>query len=249
MPNLGGATTLYDRSSGVKEERYKTTQFMLDEPWGMLVYFSPDGFNWTPFTGNPALRLDHNDIWDPSHDPALKLYYVVMRPMENHVCTDLHGMRQSALIRQTWISTSTDFKTWTKPVRVFLPDSRDEGITEWYGACAGIRRGEYFILMLRELRDDVKVSTTSSERYACNRLKYEGGYGYTVLMWTRDGEHWYRDCYKDVFFEPDPNPAAWDHAHATHGLGLLFPSLTKFGSIMVVTSSVISFSMIAALAW
>ncbi len=32
------------------------------------------------------------------------------------------------------------------------------------------------------------------------------------MAWTRDGRTWVRD--QTPFFEPDPKPGAWDHAHA-----------------------------------
>jgi hypothetical protein len=38
------------------------------------------------------------------------------------------------------------------------------------------------------------------------------GVGHTQLAWSRDGKTWVRD--QTPFFEPDPTPGAWDHAHA-----------------------------------
>jgi hypothetical protein len=57
--------------------------------------------------------------------------------------------------------------------------------------------------MAKILRDDVNAAGVP-----------EGGYGtgYTVLAWTRDGQHWVRDL--TPFFEADPTPGAWDHTHA-----------------------------------
>ena len=36
------------------------------------------------------------------------------------------------------------------------------------------------------------------------------GIGYTVLAWSRDGEHWVRD--REPFLPRNPEPGTWDHA-------------------------------------
>ena len=37
------------------------------------------------------------------------------------------------------------------------------------------------------------------------------GLGYTVLAWSRDGEHWTRDT--DPFLDRNPQMGTWDHGH------------------------------------
>ena len=218
MPGLGGQHVLFDPDAAVPGERYKSTHFVAktegDPDRAMDVYFSGDGVHWQPFAENPALRLN-NDIWAPAYDPLLRRYYIFMKPQAQQEWTDVHGTSISFNPRQTWISTSADFRAWTVPRPLFVPDSRDEGHTEWYAAYGGLRRGEHFIVFLLELRDDLRAT-----RAPCDDTKpegREGGIGYTVLAWTTDGERWQRDRYTDKFLAPDPDPTAWDHAHAWIG--------------------------------
>jgi len=64
-------------------------------------------------------------------------------------------------------------------------------------------RGSLVIAMVKVLRDDLTAAGVDPGAYGC---------GYTTLAWSRDGERWQRD--PTPFFEPDPEPGAWDHAHA-----------------------------------
>lgn len=59
--------------------------------------------------------------------------------------------------------------------------------------------------MVKVLRDDLKADDPPDPPDAY-------GIGYTTLAWSRDGEHWTRD--PEPFFDRDPQPGAWDHAHA-----------------------------------
>jgi hypothetical protein len=218
MTGGGGATVLLDPATSVPSERFKATDWSGRGPLGMNIFFSPDGITWRPMGGGPVLLTPSNDIWTPSYDPLLERYTVVMRPADRlRHWTDVHGQNYSAAPRETWITTSTDFKKWTKPRPLFVPDSKDEGITQWYGGTSGIRRGEHFIVFLRELRDDLKATRLPGDTTKSEPESRSGGIGYTVLMWTIDGEHWQRDRYTDKFLAPDPDPKAWDHAHAWIG--------------------------------
>ncbi|HQP99159.1 MAG TPA: hypothetical protein PLY86_11935, partial [bacterium] len=79
----------------------------------------------------------------------------------------------------------------------------DEGETQFYAMDGYLARGSLLIGMVKILRDDLRATGTE-----------EGSFGraHTSLAWSRDGRTWVRDRAK--FFEPDDNPAAWDHAHA-----------------------------------
>jgi hypothetical protein len=64
-------------------------------------------------------------------------------------------------------------------------------------------RGGLWIGLVKILHDNLQAEGTPPGSF---------GIGHTQLAWTRDGETWYRD--QTPFFEPDPAPDAWDHAHA-----------------------------------
>ena len=195
------------------------------------VWFSPDGkSDWKPHPANPIFTPEDFpgcsfDGAVPYFNPISALYGVFMH-VHNPRCTyrDVDGaLRKNVHVRQVWHATSRDFKTWSQPKPLFSPDDGDKGITQFYGLTPFGKRGDYFIGVLRVLRDDLKVPRTPE----MVRTDLDGngtleeqkvyGMGYTVLAWTRDGVHWKRDRYTDKFFEPNPDPDAWDHAHAWVG--------------------------------
>jgi len=225
-----GSGSLFDDTANAAKDpnrRYKATGTVLaiggnHRNRGLNVFYSPDGINWTADLGNPLVKGIYNDIWDPSYDPLLGRYFIITHTHRWHSWTDVHGKKfNNTEGRSVGMVSSRDFRKWTVPQSLFLPDSLDEGHTQWYGAASGTRRGEYLIFMLKELRDDLTASGLPQTVYVPfphleeeNRKQRVYGMGYTVLMWTRDGKTWHRDRYTDKFLEPDPNPQAWDHAHA-----------------------------------
>ncbi len=102
-------------------------------------------------------------------------------------------------------SYSKDLLTWSPPAYVLYanPEKGDEGDTQFYTMGGYLVRGPMVISMVRILRDDLIAEGVEAGSF---------GIGYTTLAWSYDGEHWMRD--QGVFFEPDPNPGTWDHAHA-----------------------------------
>ena len=195
------------------------------------VWFSPDGErDWKPYTGNPVFTPEEFPGRGfegpvPYFNPISALYGVFMHVHNpSYTFRDADGvLHRNAYVRQVWHATSPDFKRWSRPKPLFTPDSGDKGITQFYCMTPIGRRGEYLIAVLRMLRDDLKAKGTPDVVYTDlngNGLKEPlrvYGIGYTVLAWTRDGVNWHRDRYTDKFFEPDPDPRAWDHAHAWVG--------------------------------
>jgi hypothetical protein len=93
--------------------------------------------------------------------------------------------------RETMLSRSSDFVT--KPVTVFKSDPDDQGVTEFYGVACCLLRDNLLVGFLRILRGDI-----------------DQGIGYTVLTWSRDGDHWERS--REPFMAGCPG--AFDAAHA-----------------------------------
>ena len=212
--SLSGAREADDTSRGIIE-----------------AWFSPDGeSNWIPYEGNPVFTPEdfRGCIFDgaiPYFDPMLGTYGVFMHVHNRtHTYTDVDRVLQkNAYARQVWHATSRDFKDWSRPEPFFSADAGDKGGTEFYGMTPFQKRGDHFIAMVRVLRDDLKVDGVPDVVHTDadgdgKKEKYDVyALGYTVLAWTHDGVDWYRDRYTDKFFEPDPNPDAWDHAHTWIG--------------------------------
>jgi hypothetical protein len=182
-------------------------------PYGMQRATSPDGFTWTvkpnmPF-GNMVIN---NDIWNMFWDPVTSRYGVFFKDWVKYQWTNAAGKKQNSMVRLVGYTTSADFEKWSAPVHMFVPDAQDEGITQFYGVGGVQRRGDLLIGFLKVLRDDVTVAGAPPEAKIPNGS--EGGMGYSVLAWSRDGVTWQRDRAANAFFMPDPQVGAWDHAMA-----------------------------------
>jgi hypothetical protein len=172
-----------------------------------------------------------DDSWHFYYDPIRKRYFLIGKTFFPYQWTNAEGRKFTDVpIRCYFTSFSEDFKAWTDPHGlVFAPDSKDTGITQWYGAAGFMTRGDLIIGFLRVLRDDkspagappeaIEANTRGRAGLGASGLGKEGGsgMGYTVLCWTRDGVHWDRDRHSHPFFEPDPTVGAWDHAMAWVG--------------------------------
>lgn len=159
---------------------------------GLCVAASPDGIEWTPMADGPVLRHNH-DINCIFRDPV-RGRYVAM------VSTYREGETWAGNRRVTMTSVSEDLLNWREPRLIFTPDDRDEGETQFY-CCAGlIARGDLLVGTLKVLRDDLPADEGGPV----------AGIGYTVLAWSRDGEHWERD--REPFMDRNPEPGTWDHA-------------------------------------
>lgn len=178
--------------------RYKLTFYGEDAGGvrGMQIWKSPDGYQWEPFVPYTAISHNH-DIENAFYDPLRKRYVAIMS-----VSTE--GPTWTGKRRVTMESTSPDLLDWRKPWYILTPDDRvDSGETQFYAMNGHLVRGDLWIALVKILRDDIRASAVASDA---------GGVGYTTLAWSRDGEHWLRDT--APYFEPDPAPGAWDHAHA-----------------------------------
>ena len=159
---------------------------------GLRVAASPDGLVWTPMA--PGVVLPHNhDINSIFRDP-IRNRYIAM------VSSYTTGDKWAGNRRVTMTSVSDDLIHWREPWYVFTPDERDEGETQFYCMAGILARGDLLIGMLKVLRDDLPADPGGPV----------AGIGYTVLAWSRDGEHWQRD--REPFMDRSPEPGTWDHA-------------------------------------
>lgn len=163
---------------------------------GLKIAVSPDGLDWTALAREPVLKHNH-DINNLFRDPAHNRYLAT-------VSVYTTGRAWKGDRRVTMHSTSRDLLHWEKPWYVLTPDDNaDQGQTQFYAMSGYLVRGGLWIGLVKVLRDDRVAPGTPPGSY---------GVGYTTLAWSRNGKHWVRD--QAPYFEPDPKPGAWDHAHA-----------------------------------
>ncbi|MCX5770366.1 MAG: GDSL-type esterase/lipase family protein [Candidatus Hydrogenedentes bacterium] len=165
---------------------------------GLRIATSPDGLVWAPLSPAVLIRQNH-DITGLFYDPIRSRYTAtisVYRPGETW-----QGNRRISMH-----SHSADLLHWARPRYVVLPETGvDEGETQFYAMDGYLARGDLLVGMVKVLRDDLKADDPPDPPEAY-------GVGYTSLAWSRDGETWWRD--PAHYFNPDPIPGAWDHAHA-----------------------------------
>src|SRR5206468_12188895 len=73
---------------------------------------------------------------------------------------------------------------------------------EFYSIGGVIARGRMLVGLLKVLRDDLPCEPGANVE----------GIGYTVLVWSHDGENWHRD--RQPFFDRNQEKESWDHAMA-----------------------------------
>jgi hypothetical protein len=159
---------------------------------GLQIAASADGLAWKLFAPGPVLRHNH-DITCIFRDPIRRRYLAM-------VSSYTTGETWTGHRRIPMESVSDDLVHWTKPWVVIAPDAKDEGETQFYCMGGLIARGDLLIGMLRVLRDDLPADAGGPV----------AGIGYTVLAWSRDGEHWRRD--REPFLDRNRKPGTWDHA-------------------------------------
>lgn len=163
---------------------------------GLKLATSPDGLSWTMLV--PWVVLAHNhDINNVFRDRLRNRYVAILSVYTT-------GPTWSGERRVTMMSVSDDLLNWAKPWLIITPqDGLDPGETQFYAMSGHLIRGGLWIGLVKVLRDDLQAPGAPQGAY---------GMGYTTLAWSHDGESWVRD--QEPFFEPDPDPQAWDHAHA-----------------------------------
>jgi len=158
---------------------------------GLWVAGSADGLVWEPLADGPVLKHNH-DINSIYRDPIRNRYVAF-------VSNYTEGPTWSGQRRIPMSSVSDDLIHWKDPWFIFTPDAQDEGETQFYCMDGVIARGDLLIGLLKVLRDDLPADPNGPK----------AGIGYTVLAWSRDGEHWTRD--REPFMDRGP-AGTWDHA-------------------------------------
>ncbi|MDO8587012.1 MAG: hypothetical protein Q7T82_08220 [Armatimonadota bacterium] len=200
------------------QRRYKHACFIFQPPpssaMGMHVSFSPDGIDWTPYEGNPALpyypigdqrwTIGVGDIICPFWDPVRRRYGAIVKMMSasaKEFGMESRTTRPGLGGRLSGQTSSLDFVHWEQPWRIFTPDSADEGATEFYGGSV-LARGDLLIAFPLILRDDLAAEAGG---------KIEG-IGYTAIATSRDGRRWQR--FREPFLDRASQPGAYDRAFA-----------------------------------
>ncbi|WP_428938047.1 hypothetical protein [Fontivita pretiosa] len=175
---------------------------------GLQVAGSPDGVNWKYLAPGPVIRANHDITgieWDPIRNRYMGFLSVMMK---------LDPSWDSNR-RIPHMSVSDDLIHWRQPWISVRPDPtspREQGETEFYGLSAILPRGELLVGMVKILRDDLNCEPGLNARDLKDDNRNFAGLGYTVLAWSRDGEHWNRDT--EPFLDRNPQPGTWDRAHA-----------------------------------
>ena len=123
LPAGGRAPTFEDPNETDPAKRYKSIAMTrTTDPPGMQlhVYYSPDGFNWTPEPTNPVMdTTPEPGRWGPTHymgwDPIRKVYAA-------HIENCLHRACPTGK-RIVGRAESPDFRNWSLPQNILLPDA------------------------------------------------------------------------------------------------------------------------------
>ncbi len=190
--------------------------------WQGELLVSPDGQNWRQPEQGGVIPGRYGEIWRPFPGLLNGGYGMLFRWNQPYTWKDAEGVEHidtqhdKGFVRLFATTTSHKFGEVLNPSLVFVPDELDSGETQFYSVSNVIKRGDYFLTMLSMLRDDLKAPNTPEVVYSpvFNSTYPVYGMGYTVLAWSRDGQHWLRDRQQNPYFQPAESPAAWDHAHA-----------------------------------
>jgi hypothetical protein len=115
--NKLGGTVLYDPTATAARQ-YKLLTYV-GSPQGYYAYFSSDGITWTASTKNPV--LPYGDVSNVVFDAAHNRYIATTKQRT----VDIAGT-PGTNDRMAYVSTSTDFETWSMPALAVEGDYRDD---------------------------------------------------------------------------------------------------------------------------
>ncbi len=177
LPADSRAPTFFDANEKDPARRYKAIgQTRSSDPPGMQLhlYYSGDGFVWTPDPHNPVMdTTPEPGRWGPTHymgwDPIRKVYAAHIENCLHRACP----LGQRIVGR----AESPDMKNWSQPQNILLPDERDHVDTEFYNFPVVAYEGVYIALPW--------IFRTTNTLH------------YPTLAFSRDGLH-----YERTFREP-----------------------------------------------
>ncbi len=190
------------------------------EGGGLHVALSPDGLDWKPVSREPAVRANHDIVglyWDPIRSRYLAALSVVSStgPWKG--------------LRIPHQSTSTNLLEWKPPWPIVTPDPTAEierGETQFYGLSGVVARGNLLVALVKVLRDDLNAEPGRTAAELHDPKRPFAGIGYTVVAWSRDGEHWERET--APFLNRNPQSGTWDRAMSWVDAPLVVGDFTYF---------------------
>ena len=171
---------------------------------GLRVATSPDGFDWMPLAKDVVLPSNHDIVslhWDSIRQRYLAALSFVPKA----------GLFQGRRIPHQ--SGSTNLLHWNPPWIIVTPDPTaviERGQTEFYGLSAILARGDLLVAVVKVLRDDLNCEPGRTAKELHDASRPFAGIGYSVLAWSRDGEHWDRET--EPFLDRNPQSGIWDRA-------------------------------------
>jgi hypothetical protein len=127
----GGGTIAYNPGAS-PDRRYSLMQFhsgVVNQTLGYYVYFSSDGYTWTPGSDKPVL-LD-GDVSNVTWDQRTGQYIATIK--KRMFTSGTPGIYN----RAAFLSTSKDFLTWSTPILAVSGDSADNGAAQALGGLEG----------------------------------------------------------------------------------------------------------------
>jgi hypothetical protein len=111
---IGGGTLLYDKYDKDSNRRYKlmaVSRVDNGKKFGYGVWFSPDGFHWTAYEGNPV--ISYADVSNIAYDTSRKLFIAATK---QRMLVSNTSVTPNKMDRAAFISVSKDFIHWSAPM-------------------------------------------------------------------------------------------------------------------------------------
>lgn len=211
-----GLVGIIDEGPDARTNRYKLVTRTLATntyQWPGEEWVSQDGLIWgrlvSPVTANP-----YGEVWSLFRsDTGLNLLHRWNQP---YTWTDAEGrVHAPTAAKPFWrtigATSSLTGLSFPPSIGVFRATSQDSGETQFYSLSNVLRRGNLYIGIVGIYREDLIASDSAIPTRPAGAF----GMGYSALAWSTDGLNWTRFFGSDShYFDPNPDPAAWDHAFA-----------------------------------
>lgn len=205
------------------DERYKA----LTGQWHKLYAMkSADGIHWSRLTEQPiiedgAFDTMNNAFWDPLRQQYFCYFRGFHDKDGNETRDTTHG------IRDVRVSTSRDFRTWSKPRRMEFVDSPEEALytnqVEAYYRAPHIFVG-FPMRYVDRIKQKVSLMALPDPVHRQRRMNFSPRYGSVItdglFMSSRDGFTFKR--WNEAFIRPGPErDNNWVYGDACKGLGMI----------------------------